>query len=343
MTGRKAFRVLRGLLGFAIALGMVGWVVKRSGIDPAHVLASVDRGFYLGAFLVYGFGFLTASWRWYLLLDHIRVKLPYLTVLRLALIGLFFNLFVPGGVGGDLIKMVYLKRESHDRYPQALLTVLLDRLLGLAGLLVLAVIALGINGGMIAASTPEMRHVMAVVGIASAGGLICGLIFLAWPLIVRLLGGASRGWADKLPPSLVSIATKITEALDLLRAAPVKLFGLLLLSTVGHLTATVGVYLVARGIGGGSELTFLECLLATQLSNLVAAVPLTPGGLGGRDLVMNLLLRSAGASVALAGSVPVLISVLLISWSLVGGLALLWERGSGLAAGITAEPTKPSV
>lgn len=330
------------MFGLALALALVAWVVRRSGIDPAQVLSSVDRGLYLAAFTVYGVGFLTASWRWYLLLQHIRVRLAFLTVLRLALIGLFFNLFVPGGVGGDLIKMVYLKKESGDRYPQALLTVLLDRLLGLAGLLMLAVLALAMNGGMIAASSSEMRHIMSVVGIASGGGLICGLLFLAWPWIARLAGSAGQRLAHKLPPSLVSIASKIAEALDLLRAAPGKLFGLLLLSTVGHLTATVGVYLVSRGIGGGGELTFFECLLATQLANLVAAVPLTPGGLGGRDLVMSLLLRSAGASPALAGSVPVLVSVLLISWSLVGGLALLWERGSGLAAGIADQPAKDS-
>lgn len=339
MTRKKAFRLARGLFGFALALALVGWVVRRSGIDPAQVLSSVDRGLFFAAFVVYGIGFLTASWRWYLLLDHIKVKLAYLTVLRLALIGLFFNLFVPGGVGGDLIKMVYMKKEAGDRYPQALLTVLLDRLLGLAGLLMLAVVALGMNGGMIAASTTEMRHIMTVVGVASAGGLLCGLMFLAWPLFSRL--NVFRGVARRLPVSVVSVATKVGEALDLLRAAPLKLFGLLLLSTVGHLTATVGVYLVSRGIGGGGELSFFECLLATQLANLVAAVPLTPGGLGGRDLVMSLLLRSAGASAGLAGSVPVLISVLLISWSLVGGLALLWERGTGLAAGIAEEPSKP--
>jgi uncharacterized protein (TIRG00374 family) len=256
------------------------------------------------------------------------------------LIGLFFNLFVPGGVGGDLIKMVYLKKESGDRYPQALLTVLLDRLLGLAGLLALAVAALAMNRSMIASSTPEMRGIMGVVGVASAGGLVFGLAFLAWPLLSRWKGIAS--FAKRLPPSVVSIAGKIGEALDLLRAAPGKLFALLLLSTVGHLTAALAVFLIAQGMGGSSELTFLECLLATQLANLVAAVPLTPGGLGGRDLVTSLLLVSAGAPAALAGAVPVLITVLLISWSMLGGLALLWERGTGLAAGIAGDPSKAS-
>lgn len=334
MTGRKVFRLARGVFGFLLALGLVGWVVARSGIDPARVLATVNRSLMLTAFLVYGLGFLTASWRWFLLLSHIRVNLPFLTVLRLALIGLFFNLFVPGGVGGDLIKMVYLKRESGDRYPQALLTVLLDRLLGLGGLLLLALVALAINGSMVSGGSAEMRGILAVVGVAITGGLLCGLAFLVWPWFSR--GTGIQALAGRLPESVVSVASKVGEALDLLRAAPGKLLILVLLSTVGHLTATLGVTLIARGVGD-SALTFAECLLATQLANLVAAVPLTPGGLGGRDLVMSLLLRAAGASAAVAGSIPVLVSVLLICWSVVGGLALLWERGAGLAAGI-AEP-----
>jgi uncharacterized protein (TIRG00374 family) len=341
LTRGKFLRAARGLFGFVLALGLVGWVVARSGIDLGEVLATVDRPLFAAAFAIYGVGFLSASWRWYLLLEHIRVKLAFLTVLRLALIGLFFNLFVPGGVGGDLIKMVYLKKESGERYPQALLTVLLDRLLGLAGLLTLAVVALAMNREMLATSAPEMRGILAVVGIASAGGLVFLFAFLAWPWLSRWGGNLGASLTQRLPAGVISVAAKIGEALDLLRAAPGKLLFLLLLSTVGHLTAALGVYLVARGVGAGDELTFFECLLATQLANLVAAVPLTPGGLGGRDLVTSLLLREAGASVALAGAVPVLVSVLLISWSLVGGLALLWERGVGVAAGITENPSNP--
>lgn len=320
---------------------MVGWVVVSSNIKPAEELARVHHGLYLAAFLVYGVGFVAASFRWYLLLHHIRVFLPFLTVLRLALIGLFFNLFVPGGVGGDLIKMVYLKKESGDRYPQALLTVFLDRLMGLGGLLVVALVAILTNPSVFESSSPEMKGILGVVGLAAVGGMAFGVVFLLWPLFSRFGGGAATSLAAKLPPTVVGIASKIVEALNLLRAAPFKLVSLLLLSTVGHLSAALGVFLVARGLGVGSELTFLECMLATQLANLVASIPLTPGGLGGRDVVTKLLLTSAGATAAQAGAIPVLVTVLLVSWSMIGGLALLWERGAGVAAGIAEGPSNP--
>ena len=316
-------------------------VVKRNGVDFREVLSTANHGLLVAAFATYGIGTLTASYRWYTLLHHIRVRLPFLTVLRLALIGQFFNLFVPGGVGGDLIKMVYLKRESGDRYPQALLTVLLDRLLGLAGLLLVAVVAIGMNQSLLQTGSKEMQAILVVVGLASLGGLVCALLFLAWPLIARVGGQAGANLAQKLPPGVVAVAAKIGEALDLLRAAPGKLILLLFLSAAGHISGACAVYIVVLGVGGGAPLSFSEILLATQLANLVAAIPLTPGGVGNRDLVMSLLLGAAGAPAALAGSVPLLVTVLLVSWSLVGGLALLWERGAQtVVAGIEPDLSK---
>lgn len=335
MTRAKTLKALRAALSLVAALMLVGWVVVSSGVEPIKVLATVDHRLFAAAFLCYGVGFLTASWRWFLLLRHIRVHLTFLTVLRLALIGLFFNLLVPGGVGGDVIKMVYLRRESADRYPQALLTVLLDRLLGLAGLLAIAVVAVGLNAAMIRGGPKELQGLLSVVALASLAGLLGGLLFFLWPLLSRWGSHWSGGLHSRLPIKVQGVVVEIAGALDLLRAAPLKLFVLLLLSSIGHLTSTMGMYLVARATSFGNfELSLTSCLLATQLSNLVAAVPLTPGGLGGRDLVMSLLLRAAGAPQQLAGAVPVLVTMLLVSWSLLGGLALLWERGSGMAAGM---------
>ncbi len=342
MRQSKVWRTLRGVLSLAVALSLVAWVIVRSGIEPVKVLATVDGRFFFAAFLFYGVGFLSASWRWFLLLGHIRVHLPFLTVLRLALIGLFFNLLVPGGVGGDLIKMVYMRRESGDRYPQALLTVLLDRVLGLAGLLLVAVLSVAWNLPMIVNGPPQLRALMMVVAGSSVVGLLAGLCFLLWPWISRWVGRWKKKAESLLPTNLLSIVGKLGDALDLLRAAPGKLLGLIVLSTVGHLTAAVGVYLIAKGTGDPFPLGFAPCLLATQLSNLVAAVPLTPGGLGGRDLIMSLLLGAAGAPAVLAGSVPVLVTVCLVSWSLLGGLALLWERGAGVSAGMATETPKDS-
>lgn len=325
MTRSKLFKALRTLIGFAAAILMLRYVVIRSGIDPIEVWVTMDRRYLIIAFLSFGCGLVLAAYRWYLLLHHINVMLSLPVVVRLALIGQFFNLFVPGGVGGDLIKAVYLRKEAGERFAEAVLTVLLDRILGLLGLLILALIAVGINPALLEDSSPEMRTILLVVGLAGVAGLGVVSLFFLWPYLARF-SSVFKGVQGRLPERLSGILDRLVQAFSLLRSAPGKVLLLLGVAMVVHLFATVAVMSVGQGIGGVSELNFQEYLLATQLSNLVAAVPLTPGGLGGRDLTMAFLLKLGGGSAAASGGIPIVVTTLLVTWSALGGLALLWER-----------------
>ena len=305
-------------------------MVVSTGLDIRQVLRTVDHRFLVLAFLAYGLGFVLAAYRWYLLLHHIEVKLPITVVVRLALIGQFFNLFVPGGVGGDIIKMVYLRKESKERFPEAVLTVFLDRVLGLSGLLLLTLVAVAFNPEILNHPAREMRLILGVVSFAGVCGLIGALGFFVWPYLGRFSPGLNR-LADILPSKLKGILDRVVAAVSLIRSSPPIVALLLLFAMGGHLFATIAVYFIGVGVGGAKAVTFQAYLLATQLSNLVAAVPLTPGGLGGRDLTLAFLLNLSGASEQAQGAIPLVVTSLLISWSAVGGLGLLWERRSGEA------------
>lgn len=69
--------------------------------------------------------------------------------LRLYWLGMFYNLFLPGSIGGDAYKLVLLARRYKRRYRQTAAAVLLDRFSGLAGLFILlslyGFLALGLN------------------------------------------------------------------------------------------------------------------------------------------------------------------------------------------------------
>lgn len=322
-------KLLRGFIGFFIALFLIRYVVTASGIDVAEVLRTVDRTCLAGAFLAVGVGFLIAAYRWYVLLHHIRVPLALSVVLRLALIGQFFNLFVPGGVGGDLIKMFYLRKEAKDRFAEAALTVLLDRIVGLVGLLFVALLAMGLNPGLLRDSRPEMRAIQIVVLLAASGALFVSLIFLLWPYLGRTFPPSERVRA-MVPERVLRVLERVAQAFSLLRSAPSAVLKLLILAMFGHFFATFGTWMIGQGTGGVEQVSLGSFLLITQLSNLVAAVPITPGGLGGRDLAMSFLLNLCGASTTAQGAVPLVTTALLIVWSAFGGLALLWEKRAGV-------------
>ncbi len=325
MTAKKILKSLRIILSFLIAIYLIRFVIKSNDVDVAQVWRDVDRRYLAAAFLALGVGFFLAAYRWYILLHHIQVELSLAVVVRLALIGQFFNLFVPGGVGGDLIKAFYLRKDSGPKFAEALLTVLLDRILGLTGLLLLALLALGFNLSLFSQSGPEVSAILAVVAVAGIGGLGVALTFFLWPFLTRF-SEQFQALNNKLPSKVQGIAERVVSAFSLLRSSPLKVGLLLLFAMGGHLFATLSVCFLGLGYGGVATVDFEQFLLVTQMSNLVAAVPLTPGGLGGRDLIMSFLLGLSGASEKAQGAIPLCVTSILILWSCIGGFALLWEK-----------------
>src|SRR5947209_9430677 len=80
-----------------------------------------------------------AAFRWQMLLkvQGIRLTVPRLS--GLFLIGMFYNQFLPGGTGGDIIKSYLLLKETPDHKAGALLAVVFDRFIGLVALVAITV------------------------------------------------------------------------------------------------------------------------------------------------------------------------------------------------------------
>ena len=78
--------------------------------------------------------------RWQYLLYVQDIRLPWWRVLALMIIGVFFNVVAPGGTGGDLVKTFYLMKETPGKRTLALLSVIMDRILGLLSVVILAAI-----------------------------------------------------------------------------------------------------------------------------------------------------------------------------------------------------------
>ncbi len=319
------------LLGAFLAFALVFFLIDRSGLDLLEIAGLLRPDYLLAAGAALGFSFFLSAVRWWLLLRHIQVALPFTVVLRLALIGLFFNLLVPGGVGGDLIKAVYLRREARARFPQGLLTVLLDRLFGLAGVLIICLVGLLLGDYLDPGQPSQLRTLMGFVIAVSGASLMGLMLFLLGPILLARWAkwapvSGLAAWAGSRPEALKGPFTKVFHALGLVRSAPGFLLHLTALSVVVHLCASVAVIVIAWGLALPSQLSLWDYTLATQLGNLVAAIPLTPGGVGGRDLTIALLLSIWGAPADLAAAVPLVLTALMIAWALIGGLALLWER-----------------
>ena len=79
--------------------------------------------------------------RWGLFLESQGVKLLFKDIFNLTYIGFFFSNFLPGVVGGDIVKFYYLGKQTGEM-SSSFTSIFMDRIMGLMGLLFIATISL---------------------------------------------------------------------------------------------------------------------------------------------------------------------------------------------------------
>lgn len=322
------FLRLSGIVALGLALCLLRLTLRSTGADLRGDLGSANISLLLLALLLYGMVIEITVVRWGLLLRVQGIHLGFLELSRLTLIGVFFNLAIPGAVSGDLLKMAFIARAAPDRKAESVLTIMLDRLIGLLGLFIIASTAVLLALPAILGMGPEYRMAQAgaaLVGLGSIGGL-AGVVLvelrerlLKLPGVSTLVGYVSRF----LPHSVNAILNRFITALELYRShrhVIAKAVGLALLV---HTFLAVDLFIVGRALGEHG-LGFQHYFITTQVANAVGGIPVTPGGVGTRDKTAATFFQAFGAAPAnTVGSIPVTMSLIIMFWSLVGALVFI--------------------
>jgi uncharacterized protein (TIRG00374 family) len=103
---------------------------------------------------------------------------------------------------------------------------------------------------------------------------------------------------------------------------PVLLAKTLLISVINHLTYVVMIYFMGRALG--INLSFFDYVTAFLIINAVAAIPLTPGGMGVREGMAIFILAVFGIAAAGAFSISITIYASIIGWGLISGVVYLF-------------------
>lgn len=118
--------------------------------------------------------------RYQILLRAIDIQIPTMEVFRIGFIGCFFNTFMLGGLGGDVVKVAYVVRASGNR-AGSVASVIVDRLLGLLGMIALGGAVMAVYHASVIA-TPSL-HGLAIGVVGVLGGfslwIALGLLTLA--------------------------------------------------------------------------------------------------------------------------------------------------------------------
>ena len=264
--------------------------------------------------------------RWWWLLRANRLDVGFFEAQRLAWIGFFFNNVIPGTTGGDVVKAVYIaKRCSTDRV-RALVSVVVDRIVGLLSLLLIGSIAslLAVN---------RFPTFAIVVWLTATGILL---------LCVMLLSPGLRRWIrferliTRLPDRPSQILVEIDAAVLQYRGHLTGISAWVLVSPLTYTLFIASIWFMDRSLGVG--LALADYFFIVPVASVVQGIPIAPAGWGVGEAAYGALIGKFGA-VALPG-VPeaeqimrtrgVALSVLhrthIVAWSLLGGIFILIHR-----------------
>ena len=131
--GQKVRKSFWGLFfrGIVTALIIAYLALKVHWPEFVAQLVRADFFWLMLACFLFGVVYLLAALRWWFLMQVQGIHLPFHVVTALTFIGQFFNSFLLGAVGGDIIKAVYLQKYAPNQKTRATLSIIMDRALGL--------------------------------------------------------------------------------------------------------------------------------------------------------------------------------------------------------------------
>src|SRR6195256_4345091 len=157
-------KILITILQLAVTITLLWWVFhdheQRDKMNQA--LHAADYRWLGAAILAYILVEISAAMRWQILLRVQGIRLNFFRLAGLFLIGMFYNQFLPGGTGGDVVKTYLLWKETPTKKPGALLAVLFDRMIGLIALIIITGVLIFLRYRWLA-STPATRPYVGVV------------------------------------------------------------------------------------------------------------------------------------------------------------------------------------
>ncbi|MBX2894870.1 MAG: flippase-like domain-containing protein [Cyclobacteriaceae bacterium] len=132
----KAGKLILKILLSGLALGIVSTHVNWT--YTWQLAKQVPWYALLGGWVLYNLSKVISAWRLWRILKIEEIHVSPVFNLKLYYQGMFYNLFLPGGVGGDAYKTIILHRLANKPLRSIVAALILDRISGVAALLLLA-------------------------------------------------------------------------------------------------------------------------------------------------------------------------------------------------------------
>ena len=315
--------ILFFLLKLLVSAGLIVYFLSTMHLERLlHTFTSARFSYIAVALGVYLIAQGVSAVRWATLARPLGIKTPFKDLIQYYLIGMFFNLFAPSTVGGDVSRVYYLVKDEDAQAKgrpvttvHATMSVLMDRAIGMVVLVWLGAAGLLLFPGYAVPQTVRS------VTFALAAGLLLGALLVP---VLRWL----------LPEDGHQLTVKLRLALRSYRQHWRALLAAAGLSLAVHLIQAWMHTVMGRALG--LDVPFSFSLIVYPLVGTFAAIPITLNGLGLREGGYIFLLAVIGIGSEQGIAFGILLFLIVALDSLIGGLLFLFQRTAGAQ---TAKPT----
>jgi uncharacterized protein (TIRG00374 family) len=296
-------KILVTVFQIAITIALLYWVYHDPNrrAQMAEALRHARYSWVVIGILAYVIVEIAAAFRWHVLLKVQGIHLSFWRLSGLFLIGMFYNQFLPGGTGGDIIKSYYLLKETPDKKAGALLAVVFDRIIGLVALVAITGTLIGLRYDFLSQTTEtrQLLWILLVVLGVSIAGLLTTFVITGFKLFHSLpLRFPGR-------EKLIEISAAYHLYARHWRATLVA-FGS---SIVAHLATFATFLSVAYSLRANVKI--VDFFAVMPIERTISAMPISFAGIGWREKVLQIMLHGVcgvpEATAILVGSLSFLI------------------------------------
>ncbi len=318
-TPGRGRRALILAVKIAVSAGLLAVLIIKSDAPRLwHYVRTASVAWLAAALGFYFLMILASAWRWGLLLDAQGIRVPARTLTGSFLVATFFNNFLPSNIGGDVIRIADTAKPARSK-TLAATVVLIDRGLGLLGLILLAAVAASAARGE---GIPPGPVPAVLLWVVFAGATVVAAPAFASPgLLVRALAPLRR-----LHPEWVGARLDaLSGVMGRFRDAPSALVGCFVGAVIVQ-ALLVGFYAaVAHAIG--VAVSPWHMAVVVPVSFLVQMLPLSLNGFGLREATFSFYFARLGLPIEAALVISLLGAGLVMLFSL-SGAAVYVVRGT---------------
>ena len=315
-------KILITVIQLVVTVGLLVWVYHdpKKLAEMRQALAHARFQWVAAGLLAYFVVEAAAAFRWHVLLKVQGIRLTVPRVSGLFLIGMFYNQFLPGGTGGDIIKSYLLLKET-DRKAGALLAVVFDRFIGLVALVVITVTLVSMRFDLLAQTHETRRYLWILIILlgVSISSLALSFVVSGFNLF-HLLPHRFPG-RDKL--------IEIAAAYHLYARHWIASLVAFLASLIAHLSTFTTFLCAAFALRADVNVTNFFAVM--PIERTISALPISFAGVGLREKVLQTMLHQVcGVPEGVAVLIGSLSFLMMVLCCLPGGIVYFFYRPSGV-------------